>query len=304
MSMKHLKLSLVNTNNSVGMSRREIKLNQTSQQTDCVVQEKLFTISVGTQQLHPHWTAHPHVARSTCQVHCPEWHIRTSAQSWCGARRRAERILCFRCILTWAQSALTGWYMDPVLISAGNLSPRAPGLGRPALRAQQLNCSHPLAWHWHRRRWQKTWIGVVFALVSSSVGSVQRTAIGIKGFAVRKIKKPKGRWLVWKTSSLFTSTPFSFFLSIWDFGSTVAWKLLKVERRGHSHKDTHWTRFQHPMKMILQPAVVACSGLLLCVGFRFMQPILTQKTLWFPAIINGLTELFSSPVYIYTFLSG
>lgn len=35
--------------------------------------------------------------------------------------------------LALSQSALIGWFMDPVTISAGNLRTRTPGLGQPAL---------------------------------------------------------------------------------------------------------------------------------------------------------------------------
>lgn len=41
--------------------------------------------------------------------------------------------------------------------------------------------------------------------------------------------------------------------------------------------------------------MVACSGLLSCVGFRLTQPILTQRTLWLPAIINGTDWTFQQP---------
>lgn len=136
-----------------------------------------------------------------------------------------------------------------------------------------------------------------------------KSTTGIKGFAVRKIKnnnnkiiikKPKGRRPVWKTSALFTSTPFSFFLIIWDLESSVAQAHLKAERLGHAWKHTCWTRFQHRVKIFLQPAIIVCSGLLLFVGSRPVWHILTQKTLWLPATADGTDWRFQQTLFMFT----
>lgn len=212
----------------------------------------------------------------------------TSVQSSCEARRGAWSILCFKCIWTLHSQLQLGYFMDPAVISAGILRTRPPGLAQLALLCPAVWLLSPIALTVTQAvvAESRNWVSLCF--VSSSVGSVQRTEIGIKRSAVRKIKKPKGCQEVWKTSNVFTSTHVSFFLILWYFKSTVAQKHLKVERLGQSWKHIHWTKFRHEIKVFLPQAVVACSGLISCVGFKLVQPILSQRTFWLPAIKNAI----------------
>lgn len=102
----------------------------------------------------------------------------------------------------------------------------------------------------------------------------------------------KKAWGIWKTSNMFTSTPFSFYLVLCYFKNIVVWKHLKVERLGQSWKDIHWTRFWHQIKVFLPQA---WSGLISCVGFKLMQPLSSQMTFWLPAIKNGTYWIFHQP---------
>lgn len=117
--------------------------------------------------------------------------------------------------------------------------------------------------------------------------------------AVGKMKKSKGLRVVWKTSRLFTSTSFSFFHFLCCSKSTVAWKHLRLERLGQSWKDIHWTRFWHQIKVFLPQAILAWSGLISCVGFKLMQPILSQRTFWLPASKNGADWVFHHPWFFF-----
>lgn len=128
MSVYHLKLSLVNTNSSVDVSRTEIELSQTSRQRS----HSPFTVSVETEQLLPQGSrSSPHA-----MLHLPgavSLQFVTSVQSSCEARRGAWSILCFKYIWTLHSQLQLGYFMDPAVISVGILRTRPPGLAQLAL---------------------------------------------------------------------------------------------------------------------------------------------------------------------------
>lgn len=222
--------------------------------------------------------------------------FRTSVRSSCGARRGAWRILCFcQCILTLAQSTFTGYSMDPLKISAGNPRTRVPRLCQPAppCPAAWLLASIHLTVTQAATVENPNWGSLCFCfffcgkcaedcdwnqrVCSEENKKAQGTLAGLKDFKVVYIQ------------SFFLSPHY---LGLWR---TVARKHLKVERLGHCRKDTRWTGFQHQMRIFSQPAPGGCSGLPSCVGFRLILTILTQRTLWLPAIINGTDWNFQQP---------
>lgn len=132
----------------------------------------------------------------------------------------------------------------------------------------------------------------------------QRVCSEEKKKIIKIIKKPKGRWPVWKTSALFTSTPFSFFLIIWDLESSVAQAHLKAERLGHAWKHTCWTRFQHRVKILLQPAISVLGDAAIC-RLKTCVAYLDSEDLMAPCNCRwDRLKISANPVYVYTFLSG
>lgn len=99
--------------------------------------------------------------------------------------------------------------------------------------------------------------------VSPSVGSPQRIAIGIRGFAVGTVRREADQFQRLQLCLHPLIFPFSSLSG--TLGLQLARKYLKVERlMGQPWEDIHWPKFQHLGKIFLLSVIVARPVVFTC----------------------------------------
>lgn len=276
------------------MSRSEIKLNQTNQETDCIAipAHQAPPASYGIQK---DAVKRAVVAMASVVDHWAQASLLTpAAQSWREGRRWVWRIHLFRHLLTLTQSSFISFFMDTVITPAGVITLLCPaphllspiGVMLTGVRA----------------------VGNLNAFVSSSVGNLPLESKGLqwgKKKNNKNNKKAQGTLTSLKDFSFVYIHSFFLFPHYLGLGEQCGTGTSESGKAGTRMETYMLDQIPASSQDILTTSSNSVLGAAAICRLKTCVAYLDSEDLMAPCNCRwDRLKISANPVYVYTFLSG